>query len=264
MLKKPKTLCGLIGLRSLSFSIIYILLFLQQTTKENPNSSWLIQYCAREDGQKKKRLKAQKKPSKLQSRWQVSNPRWGSTAQYIHRLTLHCLCPRPPPHPTPLLPELCLPLAALPAQLPAQAGSQPTLRTSPLPPRSPLGIPQPTRAIQPSPGAAACPLASPSTQSTEPQLELFGRPCKKLHISPAHTTLAPQTHPSPVQSGTTPMAQSSCFHLLQSLNQDCYPEPTQMPMCLLTWVPSHWVSHCPITSATHIHAFLLLIRTQIS
>lgn len=140
----------------------------------------------------------------------------------------------PPPHPTPLLPELCLPLAALPAQLPAQAGSQPTLRTSPLPPRSPLGIPQPTRAIQPSPGAAACPLASPSTQSTEPQLELFGRPCKKLHISPAHTTLAPQTHPSPVQSGTTPMAQSSCFHLLQSLNQDCYPEPTQMPMCLLT------------------------------
>lgn len=28
---------------------------------------------------------------------------------------------------------------------------------------------------------------------------------------------------------------SSCFHLLHSLKQDCNPEPTQMPLCLLTW-----------------------------
>lgn len=30
---------------------------------------------------------------------------------------------------------------------------------------------------------------------------------------------------------------SGCFHLLHSLKQDCNPEPTQMPLCLLTWAP---------------------------
>ena len=96
----------------------------------------------------------------------------------ISTLPLHCLCPLTP---APLLPEHFLPLAALPAQLPAQAGSQPALTTSP--PQEPFGYPQPTRAIQPSPGAAACPLTSASL-SRAGGLPT-GQPSYTVHGAPA-------------------------------------------------------------------------------
>lgn len=51
-------------------------------------------------------------------------------------------------------------------------------------------------------------------------------------VSPAHAALASPTHPW-VHWGTKPVVQSSCFHSLHALKQNCYPEPTQMPSCLL-------------------------------
>lgn len=64
---------------------------------------------------------------------------------------------------------------------------------------TPLAYP---RGSQPSLGSSLH-AEDPPYIHTQPQPQLLGRPCKKPHIhSLLHAALAPQTHPSPVHSGT--------------------------------------------------------------
>lgn len=49
-----------------------------------------------------------------------------------------------------------------------------------------------------------------------------------------YTSPAPQSHPLSVLAGTMPMAQISSFHLLYFSKGGSCPEPSQMPVCLLT------------------------------
>lgn len=191
----------------------------------------------------KRGLKTQRKPSKLQSRWQISSPRWGSTSSLYPEVTFTLSVPSTL-HPS-------APWALPPTGSFASSAACPDCISAYFANFSPGALwasPAHPRAIQPSAGTATCPLAAASL-SRAGELP-SGQPSYRVHtasapalreglqetlqVSPAHAAPAPQTHPSPEHSGTIPMAQSSCFHLLHSLEQDCYPEPTQMPMCLLT------------------------------
>ena len=126
----------LIGLRSLS-SVIYILLLLQAITKENPNSSWLIQWCAKEDAQKRTENRESQAYCSPDGRSQAQGK--GASPHYIHRLPLHCLCPLPlalPPTGSSTSPAAC------PGWIWAQFENFPSPFGTPSPPESPSALPR--------------------------------------------------------------------------------------------------------------------------
>lgn len=115
-----------------------------------------------------------------------------------------------PSPPAPLLPESCLPLSA-------RAGSQPTCDTFSSPGALWVSPAHGTVLSLPYQQLGRC----PEPFLAEPGLAEW--PCQEPSMWHQHTLL-----------GTKPMSQGSCFHLFHCPEQDCYPEPTQMPLCLLT------------------------------
>lgn len=141
-------------------------------------------------------------------------------------LPFHCLCPLPQPLCSLSIASHCQPGLDL---SPLVTGSCP-LVTAPRP-QEPSGFPQPTgqcsalseqqlgHCAEPAPESHRLP---PDT-AREPQPGLSESPCQELPMCHQHTLL-----------GTKPMAPGSRSHLFHCPEQGCHPEPTQMPLCLLT------------------------------
>lgn len=187
-------LCGLMGLSSLSSCIIYILFSLQGTAKENPNSSWLIQYCAKEDRKKKKKREYWKHRES-----QANCSPDGRAQAQCSTSSLYPQVTFTPPLPSP--------------HSPSAPSALPRLDLSPLGqllPRNPLGIPNPPERLSVCIPSTCCSgFSNPSMgaqghQTCGPKQLLSFLTCPKAGLlSRTHPNAFVLAHESPVTDSAT-------------------------------------------------------------